>query len=52
MTKISTRLRLATETLRFLALAPAPVDASRGRPCHTYHCSDGLPCTGSRETCP
>lgn len=44
------RLHLATETLRFLAIAP--VDASRGRPCHTHHCSDGLPCTGSRETCP
>lgn len=31
MTTRPHRLRLATETLRFLALAPAPVDASRGR---------------------
>lgn len=26
--------------------------ASRGRPCHTHHCSDGLPCTGSKDACP
>lgn len=45
-----TRLRLATETLRFLALATA--DASRDRPCHSKRCSDGPPCDGSRETCP
>lgn len=50
MTTTRKPLRLATETLRFMALAT--VDTSRGRPCHTHHSCDGLPCTRSQDGCP
>ncbi len=43
-------LALRCETL--LLWPPQWANASRGLPCHTQHCSDELPCTGSQETCP
>lgn len=43
------RLRLATETLRSLALGA--VTASKGNPCYSRYCSDGPPC-GSQVGCP
>jgi hypothetical protein len=46
------KLHLSTETLRALSLVPVNRNESRGRPCHTDWCSEGLPCERSRETCP